>query len=226
MPDGAEAEELSVAVTSSEAPLLRPAVERLRAEGLNVCAASTDPQVLRAKLRGLQIDAVVCLVPDPAQQLRRVAAVRQGRLDAHIVLVGPRSRGRVLRRLLDAGVDPFVVDTTVRRLLGLAVRGACAGQVSVPVELSRGLERPPLTFGQKQVLRLAVLGKPNAESASELYLSQSTVKDHLWAVFSERGVRSRHEAAALVQDKETGQGLGVMDAVANGNGHGAAGSGA
>jgi two-component system, NarL family, response regulator DesR len=213
-----EPDELSVGVGGSKPKLLRVAVEALEADGLDVRAATGNPRELGAELHGLHVDAVVCIVPDLAQQVRCVTDLHQQLPGAHIVLVGPASSRLRLRRLLDAGLEAFVLDTKVRDLLPVAVRAACKGQVSVPVELARSMERQPLTFRQKQVLRLVVLGRTNAEIANELYLSESTVKGHLSAALAKLGARSRHEAAALIQDPETGLGLGVMDANGNGNG--------
>jgi DNA-binding NarL/FixJ family response regulator len=216
--DHDEAGELSVGVGGQDLRLLRVAVDALQADGLDVHAATQDARELAAELREVRIDGVVCIVPEPAEQLPCVTALREQLPRVHIVLVGPPSSRLQLRRLLDAGLEAFVLDAKVRDVLPLAVRAACRGQVSVPVELARSMEPQPLTVRQKQVLRLVVLGKTNAEIARALYLSESTVKGHLSAALAKLGARSRYEAVALIQDPETGRGLGVMDANGNGNG--------
>jgi DNA-binding CsgD family transcriptional regulator len=55
------------------------------------------------------------------------------------------------------------------------------------------------TLGERElaVLRLAAVGRRNREIASELALSQHTVKFHLANIFDKLGVRSRAEAATV-----------------------------
>ncbi|MEZ5062948.1 MAG: helix-turn-helix transcriptional regulator [Solirubrobacterales bacterium] len=49
----------------------------------------------------------------------------------------------------------------------------------------------------------------NAELASELFLTESTVKSHLSSAFAKLNVSSRHEAARLVLDPVRGPALGI-----------------
>jgi DNA-binding NarL/FixJ family response regulator len=54
-----------------------------------------------------------------------------------------------------------------------------------------------------------VMGFTNAGIAKKLFLAESTVKSHLSSAFTKLGVRSRHEAAALLSDPQQ-RGLGVL----------------
>jgi DNA-binding NarL/FixJ family response regulator len=53
-------------------------------------------------------------------------------------------------------------------------------------------------------LELAVEGLSNAEIAGRLYLSESTIKQHLRAVYKVLGVRNRTEAAKTMRDHARG----------------------
>jgi DNA-binding NarL/FixJ family response regulator len=183
----------------------------MRADGLDVCVATTDSRELVVESWHVDVDAVVCFLPNARTQVAAVLHLH-GRLPgAHIVVVGPLSSRLRLRRLLYAGADAFVLDSQMDVALATAVHAACIGQVSLPREFMGSVERPPLTYRQKEILRRVVQGKGNAEIAQELYLAESTVKGHLSQAFARLGVRSRAEAAALVLDPDAGRGLGIME---------------
>ena len=57
--------------------------------------------------------------------------------------------------------------------------------------------RPQLTGREREVLRLVVKGLPNREIATELFISQNTVKNHVRAILEKLRVRSKADAAAL-----------------------------
>ena len=56
-----------------------------------------------------------------------------------------------------------------------------------------------LSARRREVLGLAADGMTNAQIARKLYLSESTVKQHLYAAYKLLGVRNRTEAASLVR---------------------------
>jgi len=54
-----------------------------------------------------------------------------------------------------------------------------------------------LSARQREILELVAEGSTNAEVAGHLFLSESTIKQHLRAAYKALGVRNRTEAAAL-----------------------------
>lgn len=65
------------------------------------------------------------------------------------------------------------------------------------------MNRPPtnarrLTLRQAQILRLVALGLTNGEIGKRMYLSEDTVKSHLWRLFKAMGARSRAHAIAML----------------------------
>jgi DNA-binding NarL/FixJ family response regulator len=198
---------LSVAVIAPAKAATRLA-RSLEAESLSVDAQVRSPQAL-AKLVG--VAAVVLLANAVGAELvDRVRAVRNALPEARLVVVAPTTSLRQLRVLVAEGVDALVADDEVDRCLGIAVRSACAGQLSFPRSLGVTLGRPALSTREKQVLGLVVLGLTNGEIARKLHLSLSTVKTHLASAFTKLGARSRNEATALILDPESGLGPGIL----------------
>jgi DNA-binding NarL/FixJ family response regulator len=57
-----------------------------------------------------------------------------------------------------------------------------------------------LTARQREILEMVMEGLSNAQIAGRLYLSESTIKQHLRAVYKELGVRNRTEAAKTMRE--------------------------
>jgi DNA-binding NarL/FixJ family response regulator len=61
-----------------------------------------------------------------------------------------------------------------------------------------------LSARQREILEMVEEGLSNAQIAGRLYLSESTIKQHLRAVYKELGVRNRTEAAKTMREKARG----------------------
>ena len=61
-----------------------------------------------------------------------------------------------------------------------------------------------LSARQRELLEMVVEGLRNAQIAWRLYLSESTIKQHLRAVYKELGVRNRTEAAKTMRNHARG----------------------
>jgi DNA-binding NarL/FixJ family response regulator len=61
-----------------------------------------------------------------------------------------------------------------------------------------------LTARQREILEMGVEGLSNAQIARRLYLSESTIKQHLRAVYKVLGVRNRTEAAKTMREHAGG----------------------
>ena len=57
----------------------------------------------------------------------------------------------------------------------------------------------PLTIREREVLQALLTGSTNLDIANQLFVSESTIKTHLYRVFRKIGVSSRGQAIAWAQ---------------------------
>lgn len=133
-----------------------------------------------------------------------------------VVGVVARLRPSDVRGALTAGLSAILELDGIEERLGLAVRAACAGLVTVPRWGREAAAGPVLSVREKQILAMVVLGFTNAEIARKLFVAESTVKSHLSSAFVKLGVRSRNEATALILDQTSGIGTGILAITENG----------
>jgi DNA-binding NarL/FixJ family response regulator len=133
--------------------------------------------------------------------------------DAPIVVLGMRAELSLVRAALRAGTRGFVHAGMRPEQIARALSIAKRGEVVLPRELLVGLvvgedrkeELTELTPRQEEILELVDEGLSNAEIARRLWLSESTVKQHLRKVYQTLGVKNRNQAARLFQrDKPVG----------------------
>ena len=100
------------------------------------------------------------------------------------------------RGYIHAGMDPDQVRKAVRVVVG--------GEVAAPRQLldylisNQGVvDLDLLSSRQREILTFVAEGLSNAQIADRLYLSESTIKQHLRSAYKLLGVSNRTEAAAL-----------------------------
>jgi DNA-binding NarL/FixJ family response regulator len=102
-----------------------------------------------------------------------------------------------------AGAIGYLLKDTNVEELHRAVRGAAEGRVQLAPEAAARLMREvrapespeALTARETEVLELLARGHANKQIASELYVSEKTVKAHVSAILKKLGVQSRTQAA-------------------------------
>jgi DNA-binding NarL/FixJ family response regulator len=153
----------------------------------------------RLALDGLRRRPDVVLLADSATASGAPEAGRiKRRLAARVILVLPANADRDAARLIAGGIDGVVPANDVDQMLGLVVRAACCGLVSVPSALRHSIAPPAFSHRERQVLALLVAGLTNEEIAAQMYLAESTVKRHLTSAFRRLGAHSRRDAVAQI----------------------------
>jgi DNA-binding NarL/FixJ family response regulator len=121
-----------------------------------------------------------------------------------VVVFGPQLDLPLARDSLQAGASGFVHAEMMPDQLVRALAVAARGELVAPRELLRYVlsEDMPANLGalsarQREILGYVVEGLSNAEIGRRLYLSESTIKQHLRAAYKALGVSNRTEAANL-----------------------------
>lgn len=139
----------------------------------------------------------------------RVKRLQAAVPDTPILVFGLNDGLPFARAALQAGARGFVhigmPPTQVVRALSVASRG----EIAVPRELLRELvigkplvDLNALTRRQREILKLVVEGQTNAQIGQKLFLSESTIKQHLRAAYKVLKVRNRTEAARLLRNEK------------------------
>jgi DNA-binding NarL/FixJ family response regulator len=122
-----------------------------------------------------------------------------------IIVFGSHLDLPLARDALLAGASGFIHAGMKPSQLVRAVAVATRGELVAPRELIQFLiaEEAPANLGilttrQREILGFVVEGLSNAEIAKRLYLSESTIKQHLRHAYKLLGVNNRTEAANLI----------------------------
>jgi DNA-binding NarL/FixJ family response regulator len=112
---------------------------------------------------------------------------------------------------LKNGADGFVHAEMHPAQVVRAVEVVQKGELVAPRQLLRYLlnqnDKPKigdLSTRRREILELVVEGLSNAEIAGRLYLSESTIKQHLRAIYKVLGVHNRTEAAKTMRNHARG----------------------
>jgi DNA-binding NarL/FixJ family response regulator len=140
----------------------------------------------------------------------RVEFYRELGPDAPPVLVfGPQLDLKLARDALQAGASGFVHAEMTPDQLVRALAVAARGELVAPRELLRYVltkdhpgDLAALSARQREILGFVVEGLSNAEIGRRLYLSESTIKQHLRSAYKLLGVSNRTEAANLFRRAE------------------------
>jgi DNA-binding NarL/FixJ family response regulator len=135
----------------------------------------------------------------------RVKFYQELSLDAPpIVVFGPQLDLSFARDALQAGASGFVHAEMMPDQLVRALVVAARGELVAPRELlgyvltnDQSGDLAALSARQREILGYVVEGLSNAEIGRRLYLSESTIKQHLRAAYKLLGVSNRTEAANL-----------------------------
>jgi DNA-binding NarL/FixJ family response regulator len=202
--------EAPLAVVAAADPEVRTlSVAALSGAGLSVRGAASAPE---AADPGADVaDAMVIHCDDmTADRLSLLRALRRAHPGLSIVIVCAAANARSARRAMDGGADGVVFVEQITTALAPTVAAVLAGQTSVPAQLRTSVRRPSLSYREKQILGMVVIGLTNNQIGARLYLAESTVKSHLSSAFTKLGVRSRSEAAALILDPHESLGPAIM----------------
>ena len=124
-----------------------------------------------------------------------------------LLVFGPRLDLALAWAALKNGADGFVHAAMERDQVLRAVEVVQKGELAAPRQLLRYLlsqDKNPnvgdLSARQREILEMVAEGLSNAEIAGRLFLTESTIKQHLRAAYQLLGVRNRAEAAKMIKN--------------------------
>jgi two-component system, NarL family, nitrate/nitrite response regulator NarL len=127
-----------------------------------------------------------------------------------VIVVSALDEPENIRLAINAGAMGFVPKSAGSNVLIDALKDVLEGNISVPESAQHGsageadaLRSPPdasqLTPRQLEVLTGVCHGKTNKEVATDLGLSEKTIKAHVTAIFKVLGVVNRTQAALIAR---------------------------
>jgi DNA-binding NarL/FixJ family response regulator len=144
-----------------------------------------------------------------AEDVRRVREVNP---DASVLILGLRENMPLALAALRAGARGYLHAEMRPEQFARAISMASEGKVVAPRDLLEHLVSEAAPSGaatnhgtlrprQLEILKLVAEGQSNAQIAKRLYLSESTVKQHLRVAYKLLGVKNRTAAAkSLIRD--------------------------
>ena len=150
---------------------------------------------------------LVILGTDDAESLSDgVRRVREAYSDALILVFGLHLDLSLARAALQVGTHGFIHAGMRSEQVLRAAKVAAEGELVAPRQLLKYLVNneglgvlDALSHRQREILDLVVEGLSNAQIAKKLYLTESTVKQHLRAAYKLLGVNNRKDAARLLR---------------------------
>jgi DNA-binding NarL/FixJ family response regulator len=205
----------------AENRLLREALARIlnkKGDIRVVAAFAFDPQVVegigQSKPHVLILDSATYLVAG----LQIVCSVRRALPGIKVLMIGMEADKDTFLRCVKAGVAGYVLKDASALEIAAAVRGVAYEEAACPPKLCLALfdyvtqqaSRGPGTFTglelglsrrEQQLMQLIGAGLTNKEIASQLNLSEQTVKNHVCHILKKLGVRDRLTAVEFYREQ-------------------------
>jgi two-component system, NarL family, response regulator DesR len=169
-----------------------------------VARAANGREALKAVAKELP-DVLVTDIEMPEMTgLTLAGEIREHFPKTRVVILTTFARPGYLRRAMDAGALGYLLKDRPAAELSEAVRRAHHGLRVVDPELaaeawSSGAD--PLSERERQILWRAGEGKSSSEIATELHLSEGTIRNYLSEAISKLGATNRIEAARMARAK-------------------------
>jgi DNA-binding NarL/FixJ family response regulator len=141
-----------------------------------------------------------------------MARIRERYAGVPLLVLGSQLDLELAWAALKNGADGFVHAQMHPAQVLRAVEVVQKGELAAPRQLlgyfllsqNENPKLGDLTARQREIVELVVEGLSNAQIAGRLYLSESTIKQHLRAVYKELGVSNRTQAAKTMREHAGG----------------------
>jgi two-component system response regulator DesR len=167
-----------------------------------IAQAANGREALKMALESAP-DVLVTDIEMPEQTGLEVAAsLKLANARTRVIILTTFARPGYLRRALDAGARGYLLKDRPASELAEAIRRVHTGLRAVDPALAAeawGAEADPLNDRQRHILQWAGEGRSTAEIATELRLSEGTVRNYLSDAMAKLGAVNRVDAARIAR---------------------------
>jgi two-component system NarL family response regulator len=125
--------------------------------------------------------------------------------EARIILVSINETAEDIHRAMEAGAWGYVPKSCEKDLIVQAIRAVAAGARFLPPELARRLAernaQVSLSAREIEVLRLIAQGKANKQIATELAVTEATIKTHIAHILFKLDAPDRTRAVTVAMER-------------------------
>ncbi|WEO99098.1 response regulator transcription factor [Streptomyces sp. FXJ1.172] len=191
----------------------------LTARGIEVVGEAADGAEAIAAARELRPDVVLMDIRMPVMDGLEATRRILGRIpDCRVLMLTTFDLDRYVYEALSIGASGFLLKDVTPEHLAAAVRLVGTGDALLAPQITRRLveryaaeaertgqaavpaDLAALTPREREVLTLLGRGLSNTELATELTLSEATVKSHVARIFAKLGLRDRAQAVVLAYE--------------------------
>jgi two-component system response regulator DesR len=148
-------------------------------------------------------DVIVTDIEMPERTgLELAADLKQSDAKSRVIILTTFARPGYLRRALDAGARGYLLKERPASELAEAIRRVHTGLRAIDPALAAEAwtaDEDPLSDRERQILRRAADGRSSAAIASELRLSEGTVRNYLSEIIAKLGAANRIDAARIAR---------------------------
>jgi two-component system, NarL family, response regulator DesR len=169
-----------------------------------VAEVSQGDQVLPAALKSQPDVALLDIEMPGSDGLSAAQALHKSLPSCRIVILTTFGRSGYLRQAMESGAVGFLLKDAPADQLAIAIRRVMAGERVVDPDLALSALSDgdnPLTGRERDVLRASLEGASIADIATQFYLSEGTVRNHISAAIQKLNAHNRMEAAHLAREK-------------------------
>lgn len=169
-----------------------------------VAEVAQGDQILEAAIKSQPDVALLDVEMPGGDGLSAAHTLHKNLPSCRIVILTTFGRSGYLRRAMESGAVGFLLKDAPADQLAVAIRRVMGGERVVDPDLALSAlsdGENPLTPRERDVLRASLDGASIAGIATELYLSEGTVRNHISTAIQKLNVQNRNEAAQLAKQK-------------------------
>jgi two-component system response regulator DesR len=169
-----------------------------------VAEVSQGDQVLPAALKSQPDVALLDIEMPGSDGLSAAKALHESLPACRIVILTTFGRSGYLRQAMESGAVGFLLKDAPADQLAVAIRRVMVGERVVDPDLALSALSDgdnPLTGRERDVLKASLDGASIADIATQFYLSDGTVRNHISAAIQKLNAHNRMEAAQLAREK-------------------------